>query len=276
MIVYLRMFGFVAAAAAVVVLGGARAAASPKGDVTCASGSVASGIYSSLKIAGACAIDAGSNGSVTVTGNLTVLPAGSLVAVWGGAGNHPVSTNLTVGGNLDVQAGGLLNLGCEPVQYTCANDPGQSYSTNHTVGGNLTGENAFAVVIHHTAISGNVTLSGGGGGVNSCGLSVPALFGAPPYGDVEDVFIGGNLRITGWQSCWLGWFRDTVMHNVDLDSNVTGDPDGNEMANNIVLNNLSCTGNSPNPQTGDGMGGPTTVVGNATGQCVAGTGVVIH
>ena len=71
MIVYLRMFGFVAAAAAVVVLGGARAAASPKGDVTCASGSVASGIYSSLKIAGACAIDAGSNGSVTVTGMST-------------------------------------------------------------------------------------------------------------------------------------------------------------------------------------------------------------
>lgn len=82
------------------------------------------------------------------------------------------------------------------------------------------------------------------GGVNSCTDFLP-LLGAPPYGDFEDDVIGGNLTITGWLSCWLGWFRDTVMNNVNFDGNVSGDPDGSEMANNTVLGNLNCSGNSP-------------------------------
>jgi hypothetical protein len=280
MIVYRRLFGFEAATVAVVVLLGASAGAAwAAGDATCSSGSIASGIYSSLKIAGACAVDAGSAGSVVVEGNLTVLPGGSLVAVWGGVGAFPISSNLTVGGNLKVQTGGLLNLGCGPLQFICANDPDQklgSYSTQHTVGKNLTADNALAVVVHHTAIGGNVSLNGGGGGVNSCTESLPALSGAPPYGDFEDDVIGGNLTITGWLSCWLGWFRDTVMNNVNFDGNVSGDPDGSEMANNTVLGNLNCYGNSPSPQIGDSMGGPTTVAGNANGQCAVKPGLIQH
>jgi hypothetical protein len=281
MSVYRRLFGFVAAAVAVVVLVGASAGdawGSAKGEATCTGGSIASGIYSSLKIAGACAVDAGSAGSVIVQGNLTVLPGGSLVAVWGGVGQLPVSSNLTVGGNLEVQTGGLLNLGCEPLQFICANDPDQkvgSYSTQHTVGGNLRADNALAVVVHHTAIGGNASLNGGGGGVNSCTDFLP-LIGAPPYGDFEDDVIGGNLTITGWLSCWLGWFRDTVMNNVDFDGNVSGDPDGSEMGSNTVLGNLNCYGNNPSPQIGDSMAGPTTVAGNANGQCVVQPGLVQH
>jgi hypothetical protein len=268
------LFGIFKATVAIVVLMAAGAGVtSAASDGACSGGSIAPGVYASLKIAGTCTVD---KGSVTVEHNLTVLPGASLIAVTGAPLSMGAS-NLTVGGNLDVQAGGVLNLGCEPVKYTCSNDPDQvvgTFSTEDTVAGNLTAENALGVVVHHTAIGGNVSLSGGGGGVNSCGVSVPALGFAPPYGDFEDDVIGGNLAVTGWQSCWLGLFRDTVMHNVDFNGNVTGDPDGNEMGNNVVVGNLSCSGNSPAAQFGDSGAGPSTVLGNANGQC-AGKGLVV-
>lgn len=273
------LFSFAKAAVALVVLVAASASgASAAGDETCYGGSIASGVYSSLKIAGACTVD---SGSVTVEKNLTVLPGASLVAVTGGIPGPPYeaptpsSSDLTVGGNLDVQEDGVLDLGCEPSYYPCLNDPAfpagpGTYSTHHTVAGNLTAENVLGVVVHHTVIGGNVSVFGGGGGTSSCSQSVPALEGFPPYGDFEDVAIGGNLTITGFQSCWLGWFRDTVILNVYFYGNATGDPDGNEMANDTVVGNLSCSGNSPSNQIGDSGGGPTTVLGNANGQCAVG------
>ena len=289
--VYRRMFGFVAAAAAVVVMLVASAAHAWAGDTTCSGGtpaspvSIAPGVYSRLQIAGVCAVNAG---SVTVTGNLTVLPGASLVAYYGGVGEVPISPNLTVGGNLDVQSGGLLVLGCEPLQYTCVNDPAfplnqpGTYSTLDTIGGNLTADNAAAVVVHHSVIGGNVSLSGGGSGVNSCTEFMP-LLGAPPYGDFEDDYIGGNLSIKNWLSCWLGVFRNTVANNADLTGNITtvlqfpgGPPDGNEIGSNTILGNFSCSGNSPSPQIGDSGAGPTTVVGNASGQCVVQPGLIQH
>ena len=267
-------FSFVKATAAVVaVMAASTGAAWAASDATCSGGSIAPGVYSSLNIAGTCAVD---SGSVTVQHNLTVLPGATLVAVTGGIdgfGDGSRSSDLTVGGNFDVQAGAVLYLGCEPVYNTCPNDPtappfpmaGGTYLTQHTVVGNLTAENALAVVIHRTAILGNATVKGGGGGV-SCSLFLPVL-GAPPYADFEDVTIGGNLTITGWQSCWLGVFRATVAHNVTLDGNTTADPDGNEVAHNTVNGNLSCSGNVPANQAGDSAGGPNTVLGNASGQC---------
>jgi hypothetical protein len=106
----------------------------------------------------------------------------------------------------------------------------------------------------------------GGGGVSSCSESLPALNGAPPYGDFEDMIIGGNLTITGFQTCWLGFFRDFA-NNVDFNDNLTGDPDGNEIATNTIRGNLSCAGNSPSPQIGDSAGGQNDVFGHAHGQC---------
>ena len=243
---------------AVVLLGAGGSTAFAANDATCSGGPITAGVYSSLNITGACTVD---KGPVRVLGNLTVLPGGSLVAIVGGFGATPPSPNLTVDGNLDVQANGTLVLGCEPIAFICANDPGPFpgiYATRETVGGNLTAENAYQVVVHHTAIGGNVTVSGGGGGVSCAAFQ---------YGDFEDDTIGGNLTITGWQSCWLGFFRDTIMRNVNFNGNVTADPDGNEIANNTILGNLNCSGNNPSPHTGDSVGGPSTVVGNTNGQC---------
>ena len=122
-----------------------------------------------------------------------------------------------------MQTNGILVLGCEPIYFICSNDPDQSvgsYTTKDTVGGSLMADKALAVLVHHTAIGEDVSLRGGGGGTSSCGSSLPALGGAPPYGDLEDDIIDGNLKITDWQTCWLGFFRDTVTHNVYFNSNL--------------------------------------------------------
>jgi hypothetical protein len=271
--VYRWVFGLVAAAIAMVVLvaPSARVRASVHDDsdddvATCSGGSVASGVYKNLNIAGVCTVDAG---SVTVKRNLTVLPGGSLVAVVGGSFSTPVASDVTVGGNLDVQANGILVMGCEPVHFPCSNDPdastGGSYLTTDTIGGSLRAENALAVVVHSTAIGHNVSLNGGGGGVSCSPL--PALGGSPPYGDFEDDIIEGTLTIKGLQTCWLGVVRDTITENVDFKDNVDGDPDGNEILSNSIVGNLSCTGNSPSPQIGDSGGSLSTVFGRANGQC---------
>jgi hypothetical protein len=277
MIVYRRLFGLVVAIVAVVVLVGASAgnaspsgrgsrASSAGGNETCFGGSIAAGVYSNLSIAGFCNVD---SGSVTVEHNLTVLPGGTLNAQFGGTDTVPAS-DVTVGGNLDVQTNGVLVLGCEPFHFTCQNDPnpstGGTFSNSASVGGNLTAEDALAVVVHVTAIGHNVTMSGGGGGVTCSGF-LPVLL-SPPYGDFEDNTIGGNLTISGWHSCWLGAFRDTIRGNVDWHSNVTADPDGNEIATNSIGRNLNCAGNSPNPQIGDSGGALNLVSGLANGQCV--------
>ena len=277
MIVYRRLFASVVATVTTVALAVASAGdASPRGmaprassaggDATCFGGSVAAGVYSNLSIAGFCNVD---SGSVTVEHNLTVLPGGTLNAQFGGTDTVPAS-DVTVGGNLDVQTNGVLVLGCEPLHFTCQNDPspssGGTFSNSASIGGNLTAQDALAVVVHVTSIGHNVTMSGGGGGV-TCNSFLPVL-GSPPYGDFEDNTIGGNLTISGWQSCWLGAFRDTIRGNVDWHSNVTADPDGNEIATNSIGRNLNCAANTPHPQIGDSGGSLNLVFGRANGQCV--------
>lgn len=222
-------------------------------DATCSGGSIASGVYSDLKIAGICFANAG---SVTVEHNLTVLSGGILVAMFFGS-------NITIGGNVDVKANGELILGCEPTFFPCTNDPNQS--TADTVGGSLTAENAVGVIVHATTIGHNVSLNGGGGGV-SC-IPSPAFGGNPPFTDFEDNTIGGNFTIIGLQTCFLGVFRNTIKQDFVLNGNVDADPDGNELADNSISHNLNCMGNSPFPQIGDSGGGLSKVFGRANGQC---------
>jgi hypothetical protein len=242
---------------AVVFLVAASADGALVGDATCAGGSIASGVYSNLNIAGACSLNAG---SVIVEHKLTVLPGASLVAAFSGS-------DMTVGGDVDVQANSVLIMGCEPIFFTCFNDPTGTLSTTDTVNGTLTAENALVVIVHNTTVGHNVSVSEGGGGVSCAPSPSPVLAGAPNFGDFEDNMIGGNLTITGWHSCWLGALRNLVRQNINFHGNVTADPDGNEIANNSIGRNLNCTGNSPSPQIGDSGGGPNTVFGRANGQC---------
>ena len=122
------------------------------------------------------------------------------------------------------------------------------------------------MVVHLVVVGQDVSMNGGGGGVN-CSGSLPPPLSGPPYGDFEDMIIGGSLTITEWQSCWLGFVRDAIANKVTLNNNVTADPDGNEMATNSIRGDLKCAGNNPSPQIGDSGGSLNNVFGRAHGQC---------
>ena len=251
---------FLAAAvlAAVLFGGNAMSAAAAGSDYTCTGGSIPSGNYSSVTVSGPCAVD---SGSVSVSNDLTVKPGGALYAAFGGS-------DLSVGRDLLVGQNGVLVLGCEPEAFVCFNDPDQvvgTMSTSDTIGGSLRATQALAVLVHHNAIDGRVTMTGGGGGVN-CDPQ-DALFGFPAYGSFEDNTIGGNVVIADWQSCWLGFFRNDVTGNVNFVHNVTFDPDGNEIQTNTIGGRLNCAANSPAPQSGDSGGSPNTAARGAAGQC---------
>ena len=228
---------------------------------TCAGGSIAPGTYSSLTITGFCTVDAG---NVVVRHGVTVAANAGLIAAFGGG---PM---LTVGGNLYVRKNGVLVLGCEPEAFVCFNDPDQqvgTLSSRATVFGSLQAHEALAVLVHNTYVGHNLTLDKGGGGVN-CNPQ-DALFGSPAYATFEDTSIGGTATIQHWRSCWLGFFRNTVGHNVGFRDNVVADPDGNEVATNTIRGNLICRGNSPAAQVGDSGGAPNTVLDSALGECAS-------
>ena len=233
----------------------ARAAGPP---TVCSGGSVASGTYASLEIAGFCAID---SGPVTVAGNLTVDPGAGLNAAFGGS-------DLTVGGNLTVGSKGILVLGCEPEAFSCFNqDPnGPPLSTHDVVSGNLSADQALMMLVHNNHIGRNMTQTGGGGGV-TCGVFPLGPDGPPAYSTYEDNVVGGNATVNGLQTCWFGFIRNSVANNVSLSDDVNADRDGNEVVTNSIAHNLNCSGDSPAPQVGDSQGGVNTVGGRATGQC---------
>jgi hypothetical protein len=256
-----RKFGSLAAlvVAAGALQGVAPTASFAAGAATCSGGSVAAGSYSSLTINGFCTVDAG---TVSVSHDLTVAPAGELVAAFGGSDVH-------VGGNLTVQSNGVLILGCEPEAFVCLNDPHPRHGTlvtNDTIGLNLTTVGALAVIVHATKIGLNEVVHGGGGGV-TCDSTIPNIPGPPAYIDFEDTTVGGNAIIQGVQSCWAGFIRDTVGGNVIYQHNAFADPDASELTTNTVDGNMICSGNSPQVQFGDSHGTPNVVGGHALGEC---------
>jgi hypothetical protein len=256
------------------LIGGASAAsATSPSSVTCAGTSakpdpLPGGTYTSVSVTGACEVN---DGQVVVTGNVTVQSGAALVAAFanddiGGSG----TSGLTVDGNIDVDTGATLILGCEASAFACADDPNQKNPTLNspaTVKGSLIATAPLGVVVHLTTIGGDATQSGGGGGVNCTPSGIFAKFGSPPYSDYEDNTVGGNLRMTGLNTCWNGALRNKVGGSATFADNTMADPDASEMMTNQVAGNLLCSGNSPANQYGDSEGSPNVVGGYATGQC---------
>ncbi len=223
---------------------------------TCTGGSIPAGSYRSLSVQGACAVDAG---SVTVRQDVTVGAGGTLAAAFGGS-------DFNVGRDLFVTGGGSILLGCAP-GGACLNDPDQetgTLSTRPVIGRNLIAIGALAITVRNTEIGRNLIVIGGGGGV-TCAPQGPD---GPAFGAIEDSTIGGSATILGWRSCWLGFIRNTVAHDVNFLSNVTADPDGNEIVTNVISGRLNCLGNAPAPQIGDSEGQLNTASG-ASGQCAS-------
>lgn len=264
------------------VLTAAAAGAAPlggSGAYTCTGGDVPPGSYNSILITGVCFAPVG---TIVVRGNLTVAPGALLDAVTPGDPPKPkqpvVPATVLVGGNVLVGKNAVLALGCSP-NISCSNPPGISFDR---VRGNLTALNSQAVVIHSATIGGSVTIAGGGGGAaggansGACFTApIPApwseapglVAGGPQYNDLEDSFVGGNLIMAGVQTCWLGSLRNQVRGSVAYLSNVTSDPDGMEVNNNLIGGNMACKNNDPAVQFGDGGAAPNLVGGFASGEC---------
>ena len=224
------------------------------------------GSYTNVTINGVCAVD---GGATTVSGNLTVSAGSALLATFA---NNDVtgvgSSSLSVSGNITVGPGGILFLGCG-TDLGCFDDSTGTLLSSDTVGKNVTGNQPLAIIMHDDTVGGNVTESGGGGGL-SCAPTDAFPFGV--FSAVEDTTIGGNLTIAGLQSCWMGVERVTAT-NVTVSGNAFADPDATEVTSNQVSRNLTCTGNSPAAQFGDGGGTPNVVGHQASGEC--GFGVLI-
>jgi hypothetical protein len=247
----------------------------------CTGGNIPPGTYNSMIIAGECYMPAG---TISIRGALFVAPGDLLDAATPGdpAAGPVVPATLSVGGSVAVGNGAVLILGCSPNIF-CSSPPG---ITNDRIGGNLTGFGALGVVVHSASIGGSVALLGGGGGAN-CNTTPPtapsvtpapapwsedaSLNFTPVYSDFEDTTVGGNLTISGLQSCWLGTLRDQVGGSTTIVNNTMADPDAMEVGSNLISGNMTCFGNSEGGtsgvQFGDGGAAPSTVGGLGIGQC---------
>jgi hypothetical protein len=247
----------------------------PPGSATCSGtslqspGILAPGTYSSVTVQGVCLIP---GGMVHVQGDVTVTSGSAFLANFPsfGPGAPEGDANVTIDRNLLVGTGAFLFLGCT-ASAGCAN------TTHDVVGGNLVSTQPIGVLVHGDTIQGNVIHSGGGGGVTCNPVGFFAEIGSPAFSAYEDGSVGGNIVITGMQSCWLGLARVQVGNNAIFQSNNLADPDAIEILSNTISHNLICHGNSMvwNSFEASEEGGlfprvpaPNTVGHQRIGQCV--------
>ncbi len=276
----LRLTAITPLVLATVITGATAAAAGeayPQGNTcsgTTGSPGVLAGFYAgNVVVTGVCDVD---GGAALITGNLTLAPGSALNATFAlndvaGKGK----SSLTVFGNVSVGSGAVMAMGCEPNYFPCSDDPnagtGGTLTSQDHVNGYVEASQALTVIIHATTISGSLTYSGGGGGL-SCdvpvsGILAPPALDSPPYFDAEDNTVGGNLSITGLQTCWMGALRNHVRGDLVDSNNTMGDPDGDEVLANVVSGGIACFSNSPAVQYGDSDSSPNQVRGAASGEC---------
>ncbi len=233
---------------------------------------VLAGTYlGNVVVSGVCFVNAG---PTTVEGNLTVAAGGAVNATFGlNDTTKKGYSNLTVDGNLFVDAGATVVLGCDPANSACSDDPSTTTKTPPTfsswdwVLGNLIATDPLGAVLHDTFIGKNLSENGGGGGVNCTPTGIFAYFQSPVFSDFENVAVGGNMSITNLKSCWLGSLRDAVHGHLTVINNKMFDRDANEILTNYVNGALTCIGNLPAVQFGDSGGSANVVNGKAYGQC---------
>ena len=275
----LRLAAIASLALATIVMGAGAAGAAEahhRNPNTCtgtlASPGVLAGKYrGDVVITGVCNVN---GGAAVIKGNVILAPGAVLNATF--ALNDVTGTgtsSLAVFGDVKVGYGATLGMGCEPNFQPCTDDPnagtGGTLTGQNHVFGNVRGRQALALIIHASKINGDVSTSGGGGGVN-CNVPSSGIFAelqSPVFTDFEDNAIGGYLKITGLQTCWLGGLRNHVRGSLFDAHNTMADPDANEVNTNVVRHSIACFNNSPAVQFGDSMGSPNQVRGRAFGEC---------
>jgi hypothetical protein len=236
----LAILGTVLSAAALILSGAPAATAASDMTFTCESSDIPSGTYTSLTVAGPCGVEDGA--VITVTGSVTVNTFAML--------NTEDAASFTVGKNIAAMPYALLLLG----------DPAGPPAVS--VRGNVTADDAVSLLITGAAITGNVTLTGGGNDLTG-GAALPWA--------VTDSTIGGNLTVSGQVTAYLAIMNDRVGGNVTLtDITVLAEAQAVLVAGNTVGRNLSCTGLSGATNSLlSGPPAPNVVGGKATGQCAA-------
>lgn len=237
-----------------------------------------SGTYSSVSVTGVCFVN---GGPAVVTGSVIVARGAALVAAF--AMNN---ASLTVGGNILVQAGATLVLGCEASESPCLDDPNQQQPTLDgvdVVKGSLIATNALGVLVHNATINGSVVQSGGGGGFNCNPDPVNPAFSFAVFSAYDDNSVGGGLSISNLTSCYMGVARNRVGGSVNIIGNQLADNDAIEILSNTIGGSLSCFGNSMtwnNVETGPDLFPRVkvpinSVRGRRSGQCVLASPTVL-
>jgi hypothetical protein len=241
-----------------------------------APGQLAGNYTSNVSISGTCWVN---GGVADIQGNLTIDPGSTLNATFarddnpGGTG----ASALYVSGNVYVETGATLVLGCEPNEQPCSDDPdaanGGTLGTLDIIGGSLLASQPLGVIVHHAIVMGSVEELGSTGGP-SCIPPATGIFASmqsPVFSDFEDNWIVGNLSVDGLSTCWTGALRNHIGGSLSDIGNTWGDPDSNEFISNVIEGDASCSGNSPQVQFGDSMGVPNQVGEIATGECAFST-----
>jgi hypothetical protein len=236
-----------------------------------APGVLAGTFRGNVVIKGVCAVN---GGAAVIKGDLILAPGSVLNATF--ALNDVAGTgtsSLTVRGNVKVQRGATLGMGCEPNFSPCSDDPnagtGGTLTGHNRVSGDVQASRALGVLLHASQIGGNVIILGGGGGV-TCAIPASGIFhllGSPVFTDAEDNSIGGSLAIAQLRTCWMGALRNHVRGSLFTAHNTMADPDANEVLANHVRGDIACFKNHPATQYGDSMSSPNRVRGRAFGEC---------
>jgi hypothetical protein len=264
-------------AAGPVTVAGASTSGTTKCSGTPSAPGTLKGTHANVVVNGVCFVDAG---PAIVTGNLTVSAGSGLVAAF--ALNDTTGTgtsSLTVKGNLQVNVGAALVMGCNPANFACLDDPNQSnptLSSHATVGLDLRSFRPLGVLVHNFTVGGDVIQTSGGGGVNCKPQGLFKFFhNSPVYSTYEVGKVGGDMRISGYLACWMGVVQVHVGNTMAFTANRLADPDAIEILANHIKGSLICRRNSMvwnSSENGNGLfprtPHPNTVGRNRIGQCV--------
>ncbi len=189
----------------------------------------------------------GSGADLKIVGDL-VLNRDALFVAAQSNERHPVN----ILGRVTVKDGALLYLGTEKPRK-----PPFSF-----IQGSVKADEPSAVVIQNTAISGSVSVSGGGA-VNAI---VEALsHGAPQtnYTDFEDDQVKGNITEIGYGGVFGGVIRTILSGSLVFDNNKEAVVDEYDIGSDIIGRSATCSDNVPAPNLGHSSGSPS-IVGGAT------------
>ena len=201
------------------------------------------GYPNGVVVKGVCEVN---SGKAHVVGTLTVTKGSALAAAFG---EH--HSSLEVNGNLVVDKGAVVVLGCKAnpngTGMACLDDHSKhpTLTSHASVSGNIIASHALGLIVHNSAIGQSIKDIGGGGGP-TCAVPKTGIFAAfksPVFSDLEDSFVGGDVRMNGLRTCWFGLARDTVQSYVTININKTADPDAIEVLANHIGKSLSCAGN---------------------------------